>query len=147
MTVNSRAGVAIDKLYNAIELGDLDAVMACFTHDARLWHCFDRIAQHRDAFRAGFSDLIENLRERRIFGIRRFELPEGLLQQHVMVVKLPTGERKAWPVCIIVRVEGDKIARIDEYIDRAGSFDPGLLTGVHIPGIEPSLTGLADSNN
>jgi ketosteroid isomerase-like protein len=135
MTAINKTSETLDNLYAAIERGDLKATMACFTDDARVWHSFDGIAQDRDAFRVGFRHLIDNMGERRVYDIRRQKLPDGLLQQHVMVVTLPSGERKAWPVCIIVRVVGDKIARIDEYIDRAGSFDPGSQGDVPMPGM------------
>ena len=35
------------------------------------------------------------------------------------------GTRKAWPVCIVVQVQGGQIARLDEYIDMSAGFDPG----------------------
>lgn len=135
MTTISNTSTPLDSLYAAIERGDLEATMACFTDEATVWHSFDGIAQGRDAFRVGFRDLIDNLGERRVCDIRRQLLPDGLLQQHVMVVTLPSGERKAWPVCIVVQVVGDKIVRIDEYIDRAGSFDPGAMVDVLMPGM------------
>lgn len=135
MSAADRAAAAVDNLYAAIERGDLDTTMDCFTGDARVWHSFDGIAQDPEAFRTGFHDLIQNLAERHVFDVRRQNLTAGVLQQHVMVVALPSGERKALPVCIIVEVAGAKIVRIDEYIDRAGSFDPGSSAEVRMPGM------------
>ena len=45
------------------------------------------------------------------------------VQQHLFVVRDSSGSRRAWPVCLIVRLEKGRILRIEEYVDRAGSFE------------------------
>ena len=52
-------------------------------------------------------------------------LEGGFVQQHLMTATKHSGEVLAWPVCIVVRIENDRIVRLDEYIDRAGIFTPG----------------------
>jgi len=47
------------------------------------------------------------------------------VQQFVFVITTPTGERKAWALCVVVKIKDGLITRVDEYIDRAGGFDVG----------------------
>ena len=63
--------------------------------------------------------------ERGVADVRRQQTPTGYVQQHLFVVRGKDGVRKAWPVCIVVRVQDGKIARLDEYIDLSAAFDPG----------------------
>lgn len=114
----------IDRMYAALAAGDVAAVKACFVPEARVWHSFDRIEQDLDAAAASWTALIAHSQARGIADIRCRQTADGLVQQHVFVLQLPSGERKAWPVCLVVTLDGDRIARIDEYIDRAGSFTP-----------------------
>jgi ketosteroid isomerase-like protein len=122
---------ALDRLFNGLAQGDLDESRAALAPDARVWHSFDGIAHDRDAILASFADIIAAFPERRFGDIRRQPTPTGYVQQHVMAVKTADGRAMAWPVCVVVRIEAGMIVRLDEYIDRAGSYVPGdgpLLT-------------------
>lgn len=115
----------IDAMYAGLARGDIAAVAACFAPDARLWHSFDGIEQDAEAAAQGWAGLIAHSEARGIADVRRHPIENGLVQQHVFWLRTPGGVRKAWPVCLVVRLEGDRIARLEEYMDRAGSFDPG----------------------
>ena len=122
---------ALDHLFNGVASGDLDQSRAALAPDVRVWHGFDGIAHDRDAIMASFANLVSTFPERRFEDIRRQPTPTGFVQQHVMVVRTADGRALAWPVCVVVRIEAGVIVRLDEYIDRAGSFVPAdgpLLT-------------------
>jgi hypothetical protein len=53
--------------------------------------------------------------------LRREPLPDGFLQQHILEATLPDGTRWAMDACVVVRVEGGLITRLDEYLDSAKS--------------------------
>lgn len=55
--------------------------------------------------------------ERRYEVLRREALPDGVLQQHVLHLVTADGERHAVPACLVVGLEGDRIRRIEEYMD------------------------------
>ena len=112
----------IDRFYAAMSAGDSAAIQACMTPDGRVWHGFDQLAQSPQEARAAWEQLFATTAERGIDDVRRTPIAGGYLQTHAFVVRTPTGDRIAWPVCIVVRIEGDLIARLDEYIDRAGRF-------------------------
>jgi ketosteroid isomerase-like protein len=115
---------ALDDLFNGLAMGDLALSRAALAPDARLWHSFDGIAHDREATLANFASVIAAFPERRFDDIRRQPTPTGFVQQHVMAVKTAEGRALAWPVCVVVRIEAGVIVRLDEYIDRAGSFVP-----------------------
>ena len=41
---------------------------------------------------------------------------------NLFVLRTAAGERKAWPLCVVVEIRDGRITRFQEYIDRAGSF-------------------------
>ncbi len=114
----------IDRLFGALGAGDLETARDCLTPDARLWHSFDQVAMDRDTTMAGFADFIANFAARSFVDVRRHAFEGGFVQQHLMTATKHSGEVLAWPVCIVVRIENDRIVRLDEYIDRAGFFKP-----------------------
>ena len=130
-------GAVIDRLFAALANGDLAAARGCFTPDARVWHGFDGLAHDVDAMIGQWQALIDAYSERVVLDVRRQPTPQGLVQQHVMVCGRD-GVRKAWPICIVVRLADGLIARLDEYIDRAGSFTPPADGAVVTPGMAPA---------
>lgn len=124
----------IDRFYAAMAKGDIEATRACLTPQARIWHGFDGLAQDVDASAAIWEQLFADTVERGVADVRRQSIEGGFLQRHMFVAKTRAGARMAWPCCLIVQMEGDRIARIDEYMDRAGSFvasdDPVATPGL-----------------
>jgi len=115
----------VTRLYDALSRGDIAAARACCAPDVRFWHCFDGIAQDLDGAAQGWEGLVAHTVARQSEDVRSVPTAEGLVQQFVFVVRTLAGERKAWPVCVVVKFKDGLITRLDEYIDRAGSFDPG----------------------
>jgi ketosteroid isomerase-like protein len=131
------AGTVIDELFAALSRGDIAAARACCTEDARIWHSFDRIAHDRDQAAQGWAQFVAAFPERKFVDARRSSTERGFVQQHLMVGQTPDGSRLAWPVCVVVEVRGGRISRLEEYIDRAGSF---MVIDDHpqTPGLSPS---------
>ena len=130
-------GAVIDRLFDALAAGDLAAARACCTSDAVVWHGFDGVALDLDGITAQWQGLIDAFSERVVVDVRRQPTPQGFVQQHVMVCGRE-GLRKAWPICIVVRIVDGLIARLDEYIDRAGAFTPPDAGAVATPGLDPA---------
>lgn len=123
----------VDRLYDALARGDTAGARACCTPDARFWHCFDGEAQDLDTAVRGWEQLIAHSAARGIEDVRRRPLDDGFVQQHMFAMTTAAGARKGWAVCLVVRLDGDLIARVDEYMDRAGSFAPA--EGAPTPGL------------
>jgi ketosteroid isomerase-like protein len=119
----SRPGAAaIDAFFAALSRGDIAAARTCCTEDVRIWHGFDRLEQDLDQAAEGWTRFIATFPERDFVDVRRSATSNGYVQQHLMVASTPGGPRLAWPVCVLVRVRDGRIARLDEYMDRAGSY-------------------------
>jgi ketosteroid isomerase-like protein len=114
----------IDRLFDALSAGDLETARECLTPNVRLWHSFDQVAMDREAAMGGFADFISNFAARSFVDVRRHAIEGGFVQQHLMTATRHSGEVLAWPVCIVVQIDDDRIVRLDEYIDRAGIFTP-----------------------
>jgi ketosteroid isomerase-like protein len=113
---------AVDRMFDALARGDVDGARATCTPDARVWHSYDRVAHDLDSIGREWAALIAGTIERGISDIRRQRTPDGIVQQHLFYIRPAGGERKIWPVCVVARFENGLIARLDEYIDRAGSY-------------------------
>ena len=115
----------IDLMFDALAAGDVAAARAACTPDARIWHSYDGLALTLDEIEPQWAGLVAGTAERIVTDVRRQETPGGFVQQHLFVIRPLGGARKAWPVCVVARVEDGRIARLDEYIDRSGAFAPG----------------------
>lgn len=120
----SERGV-VEGFYEALARGDVGALRASFAPGAIIWHSFDGIAQDVDTAIKALEGLIAHSAKRGFEDVRQEPISGGLLRRQLFVLTLPDGVRKAWPVCLIIRIEDGLITRMDEYMDRAGSFAPG----------------------
>jgi ketosteroid isomerase-like protein len=123
-------GALVDRFYDALARGDLFGARACCTADVRFWHSFDRIALSLDEASHGWERLFAGFPERAFVDVRRCQTENGFVQQLIMVGTTPAGVRLGWPLCIIIAVRDGLIARLDEYIDRAGHF---VVTDADLP--------------
>jgi len=116
-----------DRIFAAIEAGDADAVAEIYADDAVIWHNDDGIEQTKDQNLRVLRWLVKLTTRREYCAIRRYEIDGGFVQQHDLHVDLPDGRSAVLPACVIVQVDGDKITRIDEYLDSAAvtaTFSP-----------------------
>ncbi len=116
-------GNPVVRLYDALSRGDVEAARACFAPHALLWHNFDRVAQDLDTAAQGWQGMIAHTKSRFAEDIRSQPTTDGSVTQFVFGVQTLNGERKAWALCVLVKINDGLITRLDEYIDRAGSFE------------------------
>ncbi|MEZ5144071.1 MAG: nuclear transport factor 2 family protein [Acidimicrobiales bacterium] len=105
-----------DRMFAAIEAGDLDAVEATWGAEFATWTNFGG-----EADRAGTRALLGWL-TRRAQGLRyevtrRILLPDGFVQQHVLHATAADGSEVAMPACVLATGTDGRITRIDEYLD------------------------------
>jgi ketosteroid isomerase-like protein len=108
-----------DKLFAAIPRGDLEAVRALYAPNAEIWHNHDGVTQDPAANLRVLEWVVRNISELRYEDVRRQATPSGFVQQHVLRGKAPSGKTLELPACIVCRVEGGRITRLDEYLDSA----------------------------
>lgn len=117
--MNDEGLYAADRLFDAIERGDFAALAHIFTEDARIWHNFDGQEQTVEENRANLERLAAVLRNWRYRSVRRAVFPDGFVQQHILHGSLPDNSELALPMCVVGRLDGSRISRVDEYFDAA----------------------------
>jgi ketosteroid isomerase-like protein len=108
-----------ERFVAAIEAGDLEAVRACYAPDARIWHNTDGAEQGVEENLKVLAWMARKLPGRRYRIARREALIDGFVQQHVLEAALPGGKAWSMAACLVVRVAGGRITRLEEYMDSA----------------------------
>jgi ketosteroid isomerase-like protein len=110
-----------DRFFAAVGAGDAAALTEMYAPDARIWHndknSEETVAENLRVLR-WLARTVENLRYEEI---RRYPLPDGFAQQHVVRGLLPGHGPLEIPACLFVRVQDGRITRIDEYVDSAAT--------------------------
>jgi len=107
----------VARLVSGIETGNLPAVRSLYSPDAVVWTCFDDRTRNVDSSMGVLEWLVGSTTERRYDVSRRVEIEGGVLQQHVLRATAKNGKEFAMPACLVIRIDGDHITRIDEYLD------------------------------
>ena len=116
-----------DRLFKAIERGDVAAIREIYAPGAKIWHNNDGATQTVEQNLAVLGWVVGNISEIAYTEIRRQATPTGFVQQHVMRGRVKSsGKDLRLPACIICEVEHGKITRLDEYLDSAHT---AVLTG------------------
>ena len=117
-TPDPHPGAAVDRLMHAIESGDVDAARAAYAPGATIWHNHDQVDQDVDANLRVLGWLVANTTSRTYTEVRRHVLDDGrVVQQHLLRVTFADGRSAALPACLFVTVDGDRVTRIEEYLD------------------------------
>jgi uncharacterized protein len=119
VTAASENEAVVDRILDAIERGDAETVRACYAPDAKIWHNFDEHEQTVDENVGLLRALVSVLSARKYTIRERFELPDGIGQHHYLDGVLPDGTKYHLPACILFKIDGGLITRIDEYFDSA----------------------------
>ncbi len=90
-----------DRLFAAIEAGDLEAVSTCYADDVEVWANFNDRALDKAASLRVIGWLCTKLADRRYDVRRRELLPDGFFQEHRLRGTVPDGTEVAIPVCMV----------------------------------------------
>jgi hypothetical protein len=121
------------RLVELLERGDASAIIERLAPGAVLWHNDDKRAI--DAVTgveavAGLHALVAGVS---VEVVERAPLPDGFLQRYVIrgTVK-STGATLALHHCVVVRTDGTRITRIDEYVDPTLASQLGLTSAEEV---------------
>jgi len=109
-----------DRLFSAIEDGDIDAVAAMWSDDVSVWHAGDKRPSDKARAMRVIEWFVSATADRHydVFDRRVFE--GGFVQQHVLSGTARNGTPYSLRVGIIIAVGPDGlITRIDEYLNPA----------------------------
>jgi ketosteroid isomerase-like protein len=121
MTVANAETIAdvADRLFGAIENGDIAAVEHLWDADVVVWKVADRERDRARALRV-IGWFVDATTDRRYEILERKLFDGGFVQQHVLHARGRTGRLISMRVCIVIKVGADGlISRIDEYFDPA----------------------------
>ena len=122
---NDAALAVARRLTEAFDSRDASAFEALYAPDATVWHSYDQVEMDRAKALVGVARFFGGLARLRCSDVRREPTPSGFVQQHRLGGEFSAGGSFSdLPVCLIVRVVGDQIARIEEYIDPKGFAPP-----------------------
>jgi ketosteroid isomerase-like protein len=105
--------------FDAIEAGDIETVRASYAPGVAIWHNTDELENTRDENLAVLAGLVNRTKSRHYEKRRVNVFPGGFVQQHELRIIRPDGVELTLPACIICKVEGGVIIRLDEYFDSA----------------------------
>jgi uncharacterized protein len=109
-----------DKLFAAIEANDLSALRdEVYAPEIVVWHNHDRHEQLLEENLRVLSWLHRKVADRRYEDVVRVPTATGFLEQHALRGVAPDGTELDVLACLVVTVTGDRISRIDEYVDGA----------------------------
>jgi ketosteroid isomerase-like protein len=109
-----------DRLFSAIEAGDVDAVAAMWSDDVIVWHAGDKRASDKERAMRVIEWFVSVTTERHYDVLDRRFFDGGFVQQHVLRGLARDGTPYSLRVGIIIAVGRDgSITRIDEYFDPA----------------------------
>lgn len=110
-------GIA-ERLFAAIEAGDLEAASEIYAPDAEVWHSYDGVVQSREDSLRVLGWVTRNLQVR-YTDVRRSATATGFVQQHMVRATAGDGRVVEVPACIVATCRGGRITRLDEYLDSA----------------------------
>ena len=109
-----------DRLFSAIEHGDIAALTALWSDDVVVWR--QGGGRERDKQRAlsVIEWFVGATADRRYEVLDRQVFDGGFVQQHLLHATTRDGEKVVLRVCLVVKIgEDGLIRRIDEYLDPA----------------------------
>ena len=109
-----------DRLFSAIEAGDVDAVAAIWSDDVTVWHAGDKRPSEKARAMRVIEWFVSATADRHYDVLDRRFFDGGFVQQHVLHGTARDGTPYSLRVGIIIGVGPDGlITRIDEYLDPA----------------------------
>ena len=109
-----------DRLFSAIEAGDVAAVAAMWSDDVTVWHAGDTRPSGKACAIRVIEWFVNASSDRHYDVLDRQFFPGGFVQQHVLHGTTRAGAPYSLRVGIVIRVGADAlIDRIDEYFDPA----------------------------
>ena len=107
------------RFFDAIEAGNIDQVRAIYARDAVIWHSTDNLESTVEDNLDVLRGFVARIPYRR-YTNRRLEIfPGGFLQQHLLVARRADGKELTLAACVVCKVSGGRITRLDEYFDSA----------------------------
>lgn len=120
-----------NRFIEAAAARDLDALRALYHPDLVMWHNTDQIELSRERHLESYRSNNSRVLAIHYHDVRIMPFKGGYTQQHRIVAELADGGELNIACCLIARVEGELIKRLDEYYDSGAFVAAGLGTPRH----------------
>jgi len=118
------------RLFEAIENKNPAGVAELYADDIQVWHNFSDDCQDKATNVRTLSALCAGVAEIHYDVVERLLLADGrVLQRHVLRGVTADGSEVRIPACMLITVGGNRITRIDEYLDTAQANALRAATG------------------
>ena len=108
----------VQSLADSLRTGNADPIIACLAPGAILWHNDDRQEVDAEQTLRGIGARLQLVRDREPDILRVAPTPDGFVMQFALRgTVVESGKPFEMQNCIVVSVAGDKVTRIDEYVD------------------------------
>lgn len=107
------------RLFDGIEAGNIGVLREVYAPDVEIWHNTDGQVQTADDNVKTLEGFVGRISNRRYTNRRLQAFPGGFVQQHVLTGTRKDGAQVSLPACIVCKVAGGRITRLDEYFDSA----------------------------
>jgi ketosteroid isomerase-like protein len=114
---DTRIRALAKRFFDAIELGDIEGVRACYAPQAEIWHNVDGQTSTRDQNIDILRAFVARVPKRRYEHRRLHIFDNGFVQQHELHCMVTALREVVVHACLVCRVENDVIVRLDEYFD------------------------------
>jgi uncharacterized protein len=108
-----------DRMFAAIEAGDVEAVRGLYADDVTVWHNFDDADQNREQNLRTLGWMHAHVTGLRYTDVRRIVLDHGFVQQHVLKATARNGVAMSIPAILHIYCTDGQITRVEEYLDPA----------------------------
>lgn len=123
----------IEDFFAALEAEDQDAATDFYADHVKVWHNADDKWKDKAGSLAILKSVFGLLSKPNYEVIRREVIEGGVLQQHILHATMPDGAAFAIPAIIVFTCEGDKIVKLEEYVDST-SFNRQMKQAVAAKG-------------
>jgi hypothetical protein len=108
-----------EQLFKCIEAKQVDGVAALYHDDVEVWHNFDNAIQSKADNLKVLTGLTQTVAQLRYEVLERHTIGNRVVQRHNLYCRMAGDEEIVIPACIFLTIDGEKIKRIDEYLDTA----------------------------
>lgn len=112
---------AAERLFWTVEHGDLEALRDIFADGAAVWHNTDEALTDIETTIRNLARIRGEALDFRYVDVRRRPTPDGFVQQHTLLIRMPDGREIRDLCCCVCRVENGRIATMEAYHDSAAT--------------------------
>lgn len=109
----------IENFFTAIEAGDFARVEEIYADDVIVWHNNDNLEKDKAGSMKILHAVFGFLQKPRYEILRRYDIPGGVAQSHILHAEKPDGTPFAIHAAIFFECDSTHITRLEEFVDSA----------------------------